>query len=368
MILLAWNCRGLGHPRAVRALEELVKSQRSDVIFLSETLCKKHRIEEIRVKLGFEGAFAVDVDGRSAVLSALWRAAPMVTIVNYSRNFVNMDVTDGDDSKFHFTRFYGYPERQRRPESWEMLKSLRVDSPWICMGDFNDLMSQEEKKGIHRHPQNLIDGFKDAVSESGLLDVHMHGYKFTWSIHKGKPNQVEEKLDRALANSSWMCEYPDARLENHTATVSDHSPIIMHTKFEVRNWPARSFQFENKWLKEPNFRQIMEGWWDEAAGQSLNDRLNSCAAKMAVWGKELARKFREEIDALKHKLIILRETEGTIAANEYEECRLKLADLLQKEEKHWQQRAKHYWLTEGDLNTKYFHGVANGRRKRKQLT
>ncbi|CAN0876963.1 hypothetical protein LINGRAHAP2_LOCUS11596 [Linum grandiflorum] len=59
MIVLAWNCRGLGNTRAVRVLGELIKAHRPDVVFLSETLVSNQKMEEVRVKIKFEGCFAV---------------------------------------------------------------------------------------------------------------------------------------------------------------------------------------------------------------------------------------------------------------------------------------------------------------------
>lgn len=34
--------------------------------------------------------------------------------------------------------------------------------------------------------------------DSGLVDLIMHGYGFTWCKHVGKPQFVEEKLDCGL--------------------------------------------------------------------------------------------------------------------------------------------------------------------------
>lgn len=44
----------------------------------------------------------------------------------------------------------------------------------------------------------------------------------------------------------------------------------------------------------------------------------------------------------------------------------KLNQIYSDEEKYWQGRSGEKWLLEGDANTSFFHGVANGR-KRKSL-
>ena len=40
---------------------------------------------------------------------------------------------------------------------------------------------------------------------------------------------------------------------------------------------------------------------------------------------------------------------------------------FKKEEQYWSQKARLSWLQEGDKNTKYFHAVVKGRRKRNKI-
>lgn len=63
MSLLALNCRGLANPRAVRFLKEINKQYMPNIIFLSETLVKRNKIERVCKALGFGECFAVDAQG-----------------------------------------------------------------------------------------------------------------------------------------------------------------------------------------------------------------------------------------------------------------------------------------------------------------
>jgi hypothetical protein len=114
-----------------------------------------NKIEEIRSRLGFDGAFVVDRIGRSGGLACLWKLPFECNLINYSTNFINMEVTNQLHQQWRFTGFYGYPEIERRTESWDLLKTLAQDKnlPWCIMGDFNDILSNDDKKvelNIHR--------------------------------------------------------------------------------------------------------------------------------------------------------------------------------------------------------------------------
>lgn len=43
--------------------------------------------------------------------------------------------------------YYGYPDRGRRTQSWDLRRKLRDMSkvPWCIIGDFNDFLSQQDK-------------------------------------------------------------------------------------------------------------------------------------------------------------------------------------------------------------------------------
>lgn len=48
--------------------------------------------------------------------------------------------------------------------------------PWCIFDDFSDLLSQEDKIGIHDHPNWLIRGFRAVVFNSNLHDSPIEGY------------------------------------------------------------------------------------------------------------------------------------------------------------------------------------------------
>ena len=155
--MLSWNCRGLGHPRKVQVLIDLVRCKKPAIIFLMETLCGKDKLENIKRKLGFDGLFVVDRVGHSGGFALLWDGNTNVSLLSYARNFIDVHVVVAGLGDWRLTGFYGFPEssRRRRRQSWDLLRFLSSSStaPWVCLGDFNDLLAASEKKGRLEHPQ-----------------------------------------------------------------------------------------------------------------------------------------------------------------------------------------------------------------------
>lgn len=70
------------------------------------------------------------------------------------------------------------------------------------MGDYNDILYASDKAGNVPHPNWLLNGFRDAVHECNLIDLHLDGYHFMWCRGLGTDHAVEERLDRALATET----------------------------------------------------------------------------------------------------------------------------------------------------------------------
>lgn len=93
--------------------------------------------------------------------------------------------------------------------------------------DFNDILSAQEKKSIAIRPNRLIRGFRQAIQEFCLVDIHMEGCPFIWFKSMGTSRVVEEKLDRALVIDVRMQLFPHVRLETLVASSSYHFPILL---------------------------------------------------------------------------------------------------------------------------------------------
>ncbi|KAL0434672.1 UNVERIFIED_CONTAM: hypothetical protein Sradi_0175100 [Sesamum radiatum] len=147
MNLLSWNCQGIGGPWTVRKIEEYLRKYQISIIFLSETKYSSRVFQFLKNKLDI---FGVDVPsvGRSGGLMLLWRKDLTVQLKSYSANHIDADIYLGQGvDRWRLTGYYGEPYANRRKESWNKLIRLSRDSttPWICLGDYNEILSHQEK-------------------------------------------------------------------------------------------------------------------------------------------------------------------------------------------------------------------------------
>lgn len=105
---------GLGHPRTVQILLQLVQNKKPSFVFLIETLSYKNKLESLKSKLRFDGLFVVDRVGRSGGLALFWNTNNQIKLVKYGRNFIDVEVEAVDCGRWRLTRYYGFPEFSRR--------------------------------------------------------------------------------------------------------------------------------------------------------------------------------------------------------------------------------------------------------------
>ncbi|KAK4407712.1 hypothetical protein Sango_0352200 [Sesamum angolense] len=127
MSALCWNCQGLGGPSKVRGLENLIHCY----------------------------GIGVPSRGKSGRLALLWDKIVSFQIQTFSGGHIDATVQVGSEGdSWCFTSIYGDPEVGRRTQTWSILSRLSGQSVqlWLCVGDFNELMQQNEKLGDRLDP------------------------------------------------------------------------------------------------------------------------------------------------------------------------------------------------------------------------
>ena len=104
--------------------------------------------------------------------------------------------------------FYGHHQTQKRLESWRLLRRLheQCSLPWLCAGDFNEILADDEKYGGAICPARQITYFKEAIRECCLFDMNFSRAKYTWLRRYGS-DLIAERLDRGLANEAFQKKF-----------------------------------------------------------------------------------------------------------------------------------------------------------------
>lgn len=117
------------------------------------------------MKLGFEGLFVVEPQGRSVGLAMLWRERDQAKVLSFSQHHIDVETDVDDLGKWRLTELYGEPDRAQRWKTWELLRNLSRDFnlPWCTIGDLNHVVSQKDKRGGDPYHNCLIEGFNNML-------------------------------------------------------------------------------------------------------------------------------------------------------------------------------------------------------------
>ena len=94
--------------------------------------------------------FMSNGEGKGGGLAMFWRKEINLEIKSYSKHHIDVVIIEeASGFKWRITGFYGHPETYRRKESWSFLNTLnqQYHLPWLCLGDFNEILPREEKLG-----------------------------------------------------------------------------------------------------------------------------------------------------------------------------------------------------------------------------
>ena len=166
-----------------------------------------------KYEVGFTQGLIVPSDGESGGLALLRKQDLNVSVKGYFRWYINAIVeTKSYVGTWRFTGFYGQPETSERYESWAQLKELsqQYNMPWICVGDFNEVLKSYEKFGGIERLAWQIRSFKETLDACGLCDLGYIGQWYMWSVTRQDHKHIQERIDRAIANMEWKLRFPMA--------------------------------------------------------------------------------------------------------------------------------------------------------------
>ncbi|WJX13116.1 hypothetical protein P8452_03545 [Trifolium repens] len=333
------------------------------------------KIQKFVEMLGFDGFVFSENRGYSGGIVFAWKKDVVEVECNQVESqFIHTKVMLQNGNFFFFTTVYASPNEDTRHGMWNNLKGIadNMVQQWLLVGDFNDIMYPEEKKGGAPPNERRCRVFRDRADSCKLFDLGVVGSKFTWRgpiYNHGA--RILERLDRAFSNDIWRLTYPNAVVKTLPRVMfSDHHPLLISLDNTYNDVMERPFRFESAWQIHDSFQTDLQSWWHNRT--SLLENLNMVETKLRTWKNETFGNVKKKKKDLLARLGGIQKKRDTNDMNRYlasleHMLQTDLAEILQYEELMWHQRSRAKWLYDGDRNTKYYHIKAVNRKRRNKI-
>ncbi|XP_019224306.1 PREDICTED: uncharacterized protein LOC109205995 [Nicotiana attenuata] len=274
---------------------------------------------------------------------------------------------------FHISVVYAKCKPLLRRPLWDnlRLKSSDATVPWCAIGDFNTIASIEEKIGGLPYQINKSIEFLSMMEDCGFTDLGFYGPRYTWSNGRGPCAIVWKRLDRGLVNDSWLTSFPATTITHLASAGSDHSPLLM--EMHVRPDSAkRYFKFLNCWTENPTFLPLVQATWDKQfQGNPMwifYQKTKALCSELSKWSRQeygdIFQKVNEYETKVKEAKEVWAQTNSASAREALQNLNAQYIKHLKTEESVLKQKTQLHWFKDGDANSKYFHSLVRGRRRK----
>ena len=257
MSILSWNCRGAGSTETVQELQEIRRKYFPDFLFLMETKQKFSYMQGLKKDLGYDELVTVEPAVLSGGLVLMWKKFFKVEVLSSDKRVIDCKVRMGSQS-FFLSGAYGDPVVAMRRLVWEQLQSIAVgrDEAWVLVGDFNELMSNEEKPGGAVRNESTFWDFRHMASSCKICELRSSGNTLSWAGWRVKV-WVQCRLDRSFGNDEWFNHFPRSQVEYMDTWSSDHRPLKICFSLETENVRRGRFFFDRRMLGKDGIEEAV---------------------------------------------------------------------------------------------------------------
>ncbi|KAF4355150.1 hypothetical protein F8388_026075 [Cannabis sativa] len=225
--------------------------------------------EEVAFTFG-ENFYSVDRVGLSGGLLLMWKEGIQIRVDSSSVGHILARVVGNNFLPWSLTCFYGNSDASQRRFSWELLRNIKreIHGPWLCVGDFNEIVSLAEKNGGRVRSAGAMEEFREVIDDCRLIYFSSNKSDLTW-CNGHESNTVMERLDRGLCNEEWLLSFDGADIQVLDWWESDHKPLVVDMPLvndenkEAKNTKKGRFHFEEAWCEEDQCKEIVEKNWRE---------------------------------------------------------------------------------------------------------
>lgn len=234
---------------------------------------------------------------------------------------------------------------------------------WLCCGDFNDILSNEEKSGGNIRSFTQLSLSRNAVEDCNLLDLGFNGYPFTWSNDRQGSGRIQCRLDRVFSFDEFIKWFSPIQINHLARFGSDHVAISIELDVcleDAHKKKLHVFRFEKCWADDERCEAMVRGSWNNVTG--LVSKIEAMQSLNYEFKEYRTSEIRKELLEIETQLNNHGLWDGSLDnITKFRELEAKHSELLQTEETMWRQRSRATWLKERDKNSKFFHAKTKQR-------
>ncbi|XP_062080777.1 uncharacterized protein LOC133785572 [Humulus lupulus] len=341
--ILSWNVRGINNKQKQKLVRHLINSQKVSLVGLLKTRVKARKLGSLYVNIFngwcFTSNIAWHAGGRIIVA---WNPLNFtVIILRCTSQLMHLLVSTVDGkNRFYVTFVYAVNDTDGRKVLWRDLQDINTQEAWVVMGDFNEILTREERIG-KRVKYSIATDFIDYIGNCQLEDVKYSGSFFTWSNKQQGDDRICSKIDRVLANQTWLNRFINAKAVFLFEGIFDHTPAVLSVYPEILSG-KKPFKYFRMWSSHPKYSESVKEVWQRAINGT---KMFQVVAKLK---------------ALKGVLKELNKQGEVEARDKYIQVHNELNSFLQ-------QKAKLSWIKDGDDNIAIFHTSIRERRRQNRI-
>lgn len=136
MKMIAWNYRGCGNELIALHLLALVRKEKPDILFLSETKISAASMLPILNRLSFLNSHVISSCNKAGGMALAWNNSIQLDIISSCKYLIHINISLSQTNtlwKAFFFNGSSYPES--RPHSWSLLSQISNTqvTPWLII-------------------------------------------------------------------------------------------------------------------------------------------------------------------------------------------------------------------------------------------